>query len=249
MENHDGRSWPPFYHVKENARAKRVILRVRPETGLVLTVPKGFNPRHIPRILHHHRDWIEKALAGIEDRCRTFRRPDILPQSIFLKAVNTTWAVVYGPGSVKTLELTWTHRPPRLQLQGDVSQVPACCRLLRRWLREEAKRVLTPWVHVVARRTGLSWARVRITTPQTRWGSYSSRGTVSLNAALLFLPPELVEMVIIHELCHSRHSRHDSAFWRLLARHQPDYAQLDAALKHAQDHLPLWYLASFMSKP
>lgn len=245
MKTHNGRSWPPLYHVKQNARAKRVTLHVRPETGLVLTVPKGFNPRHISRILNHHREWIEKALAGIEDQCRTFQRPDILPHSIFLEAVDTTWAVAYRPGPVKTLELTWTHRPPRLQLQGNVSQVPACCRLLRRWLREEAKRVLTPWVDAAAQRTGLSWARVRITTPKTRWGSYSSQGTVSLNAALLFLPRALVEMVITHELCHSRHPRHDSAFWNLVARHQPDYARLDAALKSATDRLPSWYLASF----
>lgn len=246
MKSNEGLPWPPSYQLKESARAKHVTLRVRPETGLVLTVPKGLNPRHIPRILDRHRDWIEKALAGVDESRRNDQQPDILPQSIVLKAVDTTWAVIYQPGPVKTLELTWTHRPPRLQLQGDFSDVPACCRLLRRWLREEAKRVFTPWVNATARRSGLSCTKVKITTPKTRWGSYSSQGTVSLSAALLFLPRELVGMVITHELCHSRFPRHDTAFWHLVARHEPNYARLEAALKSAADRLPLWYQASFL---
>ncbi|MGQ9485626.1 MAG: M48 family metallopeptidase [Desulfosoma sp.] len=246
MKTNDNLPWPPFYRVKENARAKHVILRVGAETGLVLTVPTGFNPRHIPRVLDRHRDWIEKALAGIEKPWRDYQRADLLPQSIVLEAVDTTWAVTYRPGPVKTLELAWTHCPPRLQLQGDFSDVPACCRLLRRWLREEAKRVLRPWVHTTARQTGLSCTKVKITTPKTRWGSYSSQGTVSLNAALLFLPRKLVEMVITHELCHSLFPRHDRTFWNLVARHEPDYVRLEAALKSATDRLPLWYQASFL---
>lgn len=69
---------------------------------------------------------------------------------------------------------------------------------------------------------------------------------MSLNAALLFLPRELVGMVITHELCHSLFRRHDRAFWNLVASHEPDYVRLEAALKGATDRLPLWYQASFV---
>ncbi|MEJ5349896.1 MAG: SprT family zinc-dependent metalloprotease [Desulfosoma sp.] len=247
MKEKDGPPWPPVYRLRENARAKHVTLRVRPETGLELTVPKGFNPRRLPRILNHHRQWIEEALTKLQAMRQDFQRPDVLPKKIHLAAIDATWTVIYRPRFGNNLELfSIRESEPRLCLQGDFSRVSACCRLLRQWLREEAKRWLPFWVEAAARKTGLSFTKVRITTPKTRWGSYSSRGTVSLNAAVLFLPRELVDMVITHELCHSRSPRHDTAFWSLVARHEPHYQSLEAALRSATGRLPPWYLASFV---
>jgi hypothetical protein len=246
MKKEKGIPWPPPCRIKENARAKRVTLRIVPEGGLVLTVPRGFDRRCLPRILDRHRRWIEEGLAGLEARRSHLSRPDVLPERIDLQAVGTVWAVSYLPGPPGSLEISWRHRPePRIRLYGDLSQVPLCCRLLRRWLREEAKRVLPPWVDALSRETGLSYATVRIATQKTRWGSYSSRGTVSLNAAILLLPRPLARLVIVHELCHSRHLRHDGAFRNLVARHEPDCRRLDAQLNRAADRLPAWYRASF----
>ncbi len=247
MKKNDTPPWPPMYRLRENARAKHVTLRVRPDTGLELTVPKGFNPRHLPRILNQHRQWIEEALTKLQVKRRDFHRPDVLPKRIHLAALDTTWTVIYRPDSGKNMELSWAREPePRLWVQGDFSRVSTCCRLLRQWLREEAKRWLPTWVESAARKTGLSFSKVKITTPKTRWGSYSSQGTVSLNAAVLFLPRELVDMVILHELCHSLSPRHNTAFWSLVARHEPDFLRLDAALRRATGLLPPWYLASFV---
>ncbi|SHF29126.1 hypothetical protein SAMN02745206_01697 [Desulfacinum infernum DSM 9756] len=241
-----GGPWPPPYKIKENARAKRVTLRIVPEAGLVLTVPRGFDRRRLPRILDRHRRWIEEGLAGLDARRSDLTRADVLPQRIDLRAAGTVWTVSYLDGPPESMEISWRHRPePRIRLYGDLSQVPVCCRLLRRWLREEAKRVLPPWVEELSRETGLSYTTVRIATQKTRWGSYSTRGTVSLNAAILLLPRELARLVIVHELCHSRHLRHDAAFWNLVARHEPDCRRLDAELNRATDRLPAWYRASF----
>jgi hypothetical protein len=68
---------------------------------------------------------------------------------------------------------------------------------------------------------------------KTRWASCSRHRTVSLNMKLLFLPPELVRYVFVHELCHTVHMNHSREFWRFLAVKEPRYKELDKQLRTA----------------
>jgi hypothetical protein len=64
---------------------------------------------------------------------------------------------------------------------------------------------------------------LRLTHAKGRWGSMSTRGTLSLNRALLMCPPDVIDYVIVHELCHIAHPNHSPAFWALVERYLPDY--------------------------
>jgi len=75
---------------------------------------------------------------------------------------------------------------------------------------------------------------------KTRWGSFSSRGTLSLNYKLLFLPEPLLRHVILHELSHSVHMNHSDEFWNLLHSLDPDTATHDKQLSEAWKYLPAW---------
>ncbi len=70
---------------------------------------------------------------------------------------------------------------------------------------------------------GLSYGRVTIRDQRTRWGSCSSRGTLSFNWRLVLAPPAVLDYVIVHEVCHLRHPDHSARFWRLVAERRPDY--------------------------
>ena len=76
-----------------------------------------------------------------------------------------------------------------------------------------------------------TWKRVRITNARTRWGSCSTRGTLSFNWRIALIPPELQEYLVVHELCHLLHHNHSSDFWNCVATYMPDYAQHKKALK------------------
>ena len=238
--------WPPPYRIKENVRARRVILRIRPAVGLVVTVPKGFDPIGIPGILEAHRSWIEENLAAAMMAPPRGFCPDILPQKIFLAAVDETWEVLYEPRAEAPVQAFWVAEPrPQIRIRGDVSHVAACCRLIREWLKDQGRRRLPPWVEELSRKTGLPYTTLTVRCQKTRWGSYSARGTLSLNAAVLLLPKALARFVILHELCHSRHTLHDAAFRDLLQRHEPDARRLDARLRDPAYRFPPWYTASF----
>jgi predicted metal-dependent hydrolase len=115
--------------------------------------------------------------------------------------------------------------------------------LLRRWLLAQGGRVLKPWLRREAVRTGLTPARVQIRLQKTRWGSCSARGSVSLNAALLLVQPELVRYLMVHELCHLRHLNHSRRYWQAVARHEPEFRELDRRLAACWRELPAWIFA------
>ena len=238
--------WPPAYRITENARARKVILRIRPPGGLVITVPRGFDRRRLPEILEAHRLWIQATLAAVQEHSAQINPEQILPQTIHLAAVDETWAVTYELHPGVPSELSWNFHPkPHIRLRGDASRLPAVCKLLRTWLQQYGKRHLKPWVEQLSQQTKLPYKRVAIRCQKTRWGSYSSLGTLSLNAAVLFLPPRLARLVILHELCHGTCRLHDASFWQLLQKHQPDCRRLDAELRQNAHRFPRWYLFSF----
>ena len=69
------------------------------------------------------------------------------------------------------------------------------------------------------------YERLSIRGQKTRWGSCSSRGTLSFNWKLMLAPPEILDYVIVHELCHLTHMNHSPAFWALVASVLPDYRE------------------------
>jgi hypothetical protein len=59
----------------------------------------------------------------------------------------------------------------------------------------------------------------------SRWGSYSSAGRITLNLALIKVPKECIDYVIVHELCHHKVKHHGPKFWKLLHRLMPDFEE------------------------
>ncbi len=233
---------PAFdYTVRVSQRARFVRLYVSPAKGLEIVVPRGFNCKHLPDVLERKSAWIERAL----ERVRPHREQLLavsewhLPERIHFRAVDLEWEVRLRWTTAKRLSINY-HRPGQIELQGPVDDAALAGSVLGRFLVVQAERYLPPLLASLSRSTGLHYNRVSIRRQRSRWGSCSARGSISLNAALLFLPYHLTRYVLVHELCHTVHLNHSQRFWALVGEHCPEYRSAEREMRGARDYVPRW---------
>jgi predicted metal-dependent hydrolase len=102
--------------------------------------------------------------------------------------------------------------------------------------RLTARRLVSDVARLEADRIGVSYGRIRIGGQRTLWGSCSPRGTLSFNWRLALAPPEVLDYVVVHELCHLRVPNHSRRFWELVERHRPNWRrQRDWLRDHGQE--------------
>ena len=93
-------------------------------------------------------------------------------------------------------------------------------------LKKRAREYLPQRAWELSQETGLVPAGVKVTDAKTRWGSCSGKNSVCLSWRLMEKPPEVIDYVIIHELCHTVHHDHSREFWALVASFLPDCQRL-----------------------
>ena len=97
-------------------------------------------------------------------------------------------------------------------------------------LRERAKSVLAQRTAYFARQVGVTYGRITVRDQKTRWGSCSQTGNLNFNFRLILAPPEVLDYVVVHELCHRRQMNHSTQFWQEVAQVLPDYRKRKAWL-------------------
>ncbi|MCH5338287.1 MAG: M48 family metallopeptidase [Acetatifactor sp.] len=109
--------------------------------------------------------------------------------------------------------------------------------------REEARRKFEERVAYYHPLTGGTYTSITIRDQKSRWGSCSSRGTLSFNYRLIFAPPIILDYVVVHELCHLTFMDHSKNFWNKVASVMPDYKNHRQWLKdHVQELTPEHHL-------
>jgi len=222
--------------VRISARARRLAIRVYPDARVEVVAPRRARPREIERFVAEHREWIDAKRA---QALRNRPEPQVFPPDrIELRATGENFGlqITGGSGRLRIGELGTTSERI-LRIDGAVTDLRAA---LRAWLMRAARERLEPRVAALAADTGVSFERVSIRRQRSRWGSCSVRGTISLNACLLFQRPEVVGYLVIHELMHVKHMNHSAAFWRAVEQHCADWRALDHELVQGWRHVPRW---------
>ena len=222
--------------IRRSRRARRLILRVVPPHTLELVVPVAARPADVSSFVARHREWIDEARREIV--ARYSHDAEHLPARIDLAAVGESWPVVYRSAAHARQHCRVSSGV--LEVRSRDTQRATAVRQLRDWLLRQARSRLKPWLLRDGAALGVSPTDVQVRLQRTRWGSCSSSGTVSLNAALLFLDPSLVRYLFVHELCHLVSLSHSRRFWAAVARVEPNYRALDRRLSDAWADVPLW---------
>lgn len=97
--------------------------------------------------------------------------------------------------------------------------------------KKNARIFISNRVSEIAKKYNFRYSKFRLSSAKSRWGSCSSSGTISINWNLIFLSQDLLDYVIIHELCHTIHHNHSDKFWLEVSKILPNYKEKRSELK------------------
>jgi len=219
------------FAVRVSPRARRLTARVHVGGRVEIVVPVGVNARAVRDFVQRFMPWIDRKVAAMQ----CFAEPAAaVPQSIEFAFTRERFEVQWHAAARRAI----AHHGDRLVVHAsDDGQARL---LLQDWLKRAANARLAPPLLQLADALNYSVDRVVIRCQRTRWGSCSTRGTVSLNCSLVFLRPEVVRYLFMHELAHTKHMNHSAGFWRLVESLEPDYRRLDRELLAGWRTVPLW---------
>lgn len=104
-------------------------------------------------------------------------------------------------------------------------------------LADQALQVIPQRVAYYAPKVGVTYGKITIRNQKTRWGSCSSRGNLNFNCLLMLAPPEVIDSVVVHELCHRKEMNHSDRFYQEVLRVFPDYWKWNQWLKEHGNQL------------
>lgn len=233
------------YKIRESNRATRIKLKICAYDGLIVVVPKGVRYEEVDILVRSQSQWISRHLEKLSTR-KQFLLDEFgegLPDTVSLPAIGEDWKINYAQQAGKK---GWEYSAfDGLNIYGSLDQAQ---KNLEHWLTTVAKEHLQAQLLLISKETGLAYKRLQIRAQKSRWGSCSSRGTISLNRNILFFAPEVVRYLLVHELCHTKHLNHSKKYWALVEKYCPDYKTADKLLNEAWRFLPPWSVNKFTAK-
>ncbi|OJX91287.1 MAG: hypothetical protein BGP01_12815 [Paludibacter sp. 47-17] len=199
---------------KRSLRASRIAVRIQPD-GLVITLPVTKSQAEATAFVLS----IRERILMKQNRIRQRSQNSILTEEKGYKTLS--FDVHLSKANRKDVFFQFQEGKLHIEypLEADLSSEKvqqACWKGIQYFMKKEARRLLPARVEQLARHHGFNFKDVKIQSGKTRWGSCSSQKNINLSFYLMILSPELVDYVILHELCHTVEMNHGDRFWKLM---------------------------------
>jgi predicted metal-dependent hydrolase len=212
------------YTIAYQKNRKSVQLKIISPNHLTITAPTKFPKEGIEKILIEKSKWLVKQIAKLTTAA----------MNPINKSINHD-ATVFFLGQPHTLKfISKDANIPRVHLEDNlifldlpplstktIDTIPQA--LLKSWYIDCATKTLSAKTSFWASRIGVQPKRITIKEQKTRWGSCSSLGNINYNWRIIMAPPEAIDYLVIHELCHLRIPNHSQAFWQEVEKFSPQF--------------------------
>ncbi len=210
------------YQIRFSRKAKYLQLRITSSNQLELIIPKRYSINEGKKFINDKIDWIKKYhqnLIGLPGKKEFF----LFGEKIHIE---------------QNFNFFLTKHKIRFNKNILTVESPADSRITKEelfqiYVRRIAKEFILERAKFLAEKFGFKFNAVKIRGQKTRWGSCSSNGSLSFNYKLLQFRKEVIDYVIIHELCHTKELNHSPKFWKFVEQFYPDYKQIKKELKNS----------------
>jgi predicted metal-dependent hydrolase len=206
------------YKLRYSQKAKYMRLQITSYGGLEIILPRGYEIKDGETFITKKINWIKRNLSSKknnENNFLLFGEKIKVQQSfeLFLKRHRTV------------------YRNDELHIVSPQGNNDNIIKIYEAWLKYFSKFYFLKRTQELAKNFDFKIGKITIRSQKTRWGSASARGNLSFNYRLLKFRREVIDYVIIHELCHLKEMNHSKKFWLLVEEYCPDYKALRKELK------------------
>lgn len=213
------------YSTKYGKR-KTLEIKIDAAANIIVSVPLGYPKKSIDEFVRSREDWIIRSVKSIRERKRQIEK-----NSNSIK--NGGHLCILGKRRRIRVEMLKDQEHEECVRVEDAKVVirsfSRAQKVLKSHvethLREMARRVIAERIGVYEKHIPVKHNMVRIKNQKTRWGSCSSKKNLNFNFRIIMAPIEIVDYIVVHELCHLVHMNHSKDFWRLVGSIIPDYEE------------------------
>ncbi len=202
------------------SRRKTIALIVQSDGSLLVRAPLRVTQRQIMDVVQQQAEWVRTRQEAARQRAAAAPPKAFVEGEIF-NYLGQPYRLVIANAARPALALDAQAGQFRLAPAAQ----PGAAALFDAWYRRQARQVFTERVAFYARQIGLQPQKLRISSARTRWGSCSSRGTLSFTWRLVMAPLPVIDYVVVHELCHLQVRNHSKDFWNKVRAVMPDYKE------------------------
>lgn len=187
-------------------KRKTISMRVEPNGQIVVKAPIKAPIAFIEQFILSKQNWIAKQLKRVES-VNSFKNSFDFSSYFYILGQKCNFAEVDMALIGATQKQIWKH------------------------YNKMAAELLPDMVGKKVEEVGLEYRTLKISNSRRVWGSFDRNGNMKLNYKLVILPPELVNYVIVHELCHGKYLNHSKQFWAKVGDFCPEYKKLKKQLE------------------
>lgn len=206
-------------YVLIQAKRNSIRLSVNESGDVRVYAPKTMRLRDIDAFVASRKDDVQAMADRVQQRREAFEAGHPLENGARLLVLGRPVTLEIRQAAAKRAKL----EEDRLVLAAPETDRAALRALIRKALSEAALKEIRRLIAEHAPEMGVQPGRIAIREQKSRWGSCSDRHNLNFNWKLMLAPPEALEYVVIHELCHLIEFNHGARFWRLVESRMPDY--------------------------
>lgn len=202
----------------QKSKRKTISIKILNSEEITISSPYRVSYDYIEKLIDNKRDWIEKAIKKIE-------------KSEFEKKIieNSVKEKLMFLGKEYYIKIIREKRGTDFEISDDFiifySTLKDEKNIIKKWYKKYAEEIFTKRVNYYSEIIGESPKEIKIKELKRSWGICSSNKIITLNRKLLMAPADVIDYVIIHELCHLKHHNHSKYFWKEVVMYMDNYKE------------------------